>query len=358
MQASSLSLTARTLYAELHELAMAQGATEALGPVPGAVVRKRLKGGVYLYYQYRDLDGRTRQAYLGSESEQTHALVESIARHAQTRTAEWRNLDEVRAAFVAAGGRVMEHGPLRVLKGFVDAGVLLPGQGYAALIGTHGFNALGNLLGVRWANVMQTQDIDLAAYADVDLGIPRPNVPAPDVLERLGMGFLPVPALDPRAPSTSFRIRGQALRVDLLTPLTGKPATTPVFVPALNALAQPLRFLDYLLDELVPVVVVGRATQLLVNVPAPARFALHKLLVSELRGAGGATKASKDRAQAFQLLEVLREEAPDEVPPALTDLVARGDGWRKKFDRALERAPRTQATIVEWLRETCVDAAR
>ena len=30
------------------------------------------------------------------------------------------------------------------------------------------------------------------------------------------MGFLPVPGLDPKSPTTSFKVRGQSLRVDLL----------------------------------------------------------------------------------------------------------------------------------------------
>lgn len=112
------------------------------------------------------------------------------------------------------------------------AGVLRPGSARPVLIGTHAFNALGNLLGVRWSTQMQTQDRDLAADTDVDLAIP-PNMPTlGSALEQLEMGFLPVPALDPRAPSTAFKVRGQSLRVDLLTPLVGCARAASVFVPA------------------------------------------------------------------------------------------------------------------------------
>lgn len=350
MHATPLSMTARTLYAELRELALAFGASEHMGDTPGSVARKTLKGVDYLYYQYRDLDGCTRQTYLGADNPTTRALLERLTTRAADHADDLRHMDELRAAFVAAGGGVMEHASMRVLQGFADAGVLRPGLGQAVLVGTHAFNVLGNLLGVRWASQMQTQDIDLAGETDLDLAVRNTGVSAPDVLEQLGMGFLPVPTLDPRAASTSFKVRGQAMRVDLLAPQVGKPGTGPVFVPALNAMAQPLRFLDYLLQEPVPAVVAGRRTLALVNVPAPERFALHKLLVSESREAVFATKAEKDRLQAMQLLEVLIEEAPDGIEKAWADLVTRGKGWSDKLDRALKKCQVAYPDVVAYLR--------
>lgn len=343
-----LSLTARTLYAELRELALAVGATEGMGEMPGSVVRKVVKGSAYLYYQFRSLEGRTRQTYLGPDDNNTQALVKALEHRAEARDANLARLDELRAAFVGARGTVMEHAPLRVLRAFSDAGVLRPGLGFAVLVGTHAFNALGNLLGVRWASQMQTQDIDLA---DIDLAVTRPATPAPDVLEQLGMGFIPVPALDPRKPSTSFRVRGQDLRVDLLAPLVGKPREGGIFVPALNAVASPLRFLDYLLKDPVPVVIVGRRLQVLVNVPSPERFALHKLLVSQSRQSAFATKAAKDRLQAMRLLEVLMQEAPDGVAQAKRELVARGKGWSDKLNKALHQNAETYPDVVSWVEE-------
>lgn len=344
-----LSLTARTLYAELRELALAVGASENIGEIPGSLVRKTLKAADYLYYQYRDLDGRTRQTYLGPDDAATQALADRLAARAADREADLKRLDELRAAFIGAGGAVMEHGPLRVLRAFVDAGVLQPGLGYAVLVGTHAFNVLGNLLGVRWASQMQTQDIDLAGEADIDIAVSRPELPAADVLARLEMGFIPVPTLDPRHPSTSFRVRGQDLRVDLLAPLVGKPMPGPIYVPALNAAAQPLRFLDYLLVSPVPAVVLGRRSLALVNVPSPERFALHKLLVSESREAVFATKAEKDRLQAMQLLEVLIENAPDGLAEATSDLTERGKGWSEKMNRALGKCEKNYPDVVAFV---------
>ncbi|MFP5430809.1 MAG: hypothetical protein ACLGHE_07480, partial [Gammaproteobacteria bacterium] len=85
MLATPLSLTARTLYAELRELALALGASEHMGDTPGSVVRKALKGVDYLYYQYRDLDGCTRQAYLGADNAATQVLLARLTARATDR---------------------------------------------------------------------------------------------------------------------------------------------------------------------------------------------------------------------------------------------------------------------------------
>jgi len=160
-----------------------------------------------------------------------------------------------------------------------------------------------------------------------------------------------VPALDSRSPSTSFRVRGRELRVDLLTPLVGKPTGKPVFIAALNAPAQPMRFLDYLLKEPIPVVIVGRKASVLVNVPLPERFAFHKLLVSESRPAAFATKAEKDRMQAVQLLQVLIEEAPDGLKQAKTDLVERGKAWSDKLARASKKSQKLAPDAMKYVAE-------
>lgn len=356
MQPAPLSLTARTLYAELLELALAVGLSDPIARLPGSVVEKRIRTRTYLYFQYRDLDGRTRQAYLGPDDPHTRLRVEQVRARAKDADADQAQLDALRAAYLAAGGHAVEHAPLRVMAAFADAGVLRPGPGTAVLVGTHAFNAIGNLLGVRWSGQMQTQDIDLAApellAADrIALALP-PDLPAAtDVLSRLNMGFIPVPTLDPRTASTSYRIRGKDLRVDLLTPLTGKPASTPRMVGLLKAPAQPLRFLDYLIEAPITAVVAGRRRAVVLNVPAPERFALHKLLLSAVRPSAFATKAQKDRIQATQLLGVLIDEAPDGLETAYAELAARGAGWVRKVAQAVGRCAEQHPQLVANLEE-------
>lgn len=337
MPITPLSLTARTLYAELREMALAVGATQNIGELPGTIVTKTIRERTYVYHQYRDLAGATRQTYLGPDNAATRALTERLAADRSVREADLERLVELRSAFLAAGGTATASGPFRVIQAFANAGMLHPATGAAVLVGTHGFVALGNHLGFRWSGQLTTQDIDLAAARDIDVAVAEPAAAVPDVLERLGLGFIPVPTLDPRSSSTSFRIRGKELRVDLLTPLTGRAPRGPVFVPAFNARAAPLRLLDQLIEDPLAVPLVGATGLALVNVPRPERFALHKLLVSESRGVGFANKAQKDRLQAVQILEALLQEAPDALASAKKDIARRGKGWTDRLARAVRK---------------------
>jgi hypothetical protein len=72
----------------------------------------------------------------------------------------------------------------------------------------------------------------------------------------------------------------------------------------------------------------------LVKVPQPARFALHKLIISRERGQVSADKKRKDIAQALALLALLREDLPGDIETAKTDLAKKGKSWQKKLEIA------------------------
>lgn len=57
-----------------------------------------------------------------------------------------------------------------------------------------------------------------------------------------------------------------------------------------------------------------------VMLPDPARFALHKLIVSTLRDPSWALSADKDRWQAAVLIDALSEKFPDWLTTAATEL--------------------------------------
>jgi hypothetical protein len=92
---------------------------------------------------------------------------------------------------------------------------------------------------------------------------------------------------------------------------------------------QPLRYMEFSLEQIEQAVVFSSREAIVVNVPEPARFALHKLIVfGERRGAFRA-KAMKDLAQAAHLLDHLWEQAPATVELALSDLRGRGRQWKR-----------------------------
>jgi hypothetical protein len=100
------------------------------------------------------------------------------------------------------------------------------------------------------------------------------------------MGFLPVPGLDSREAETSLKVRGQSLRVDLLTPARARRNGKPVMISRFKAAARPMEFLDYLLAAPVPAPVINGGASL-VNLPDPAHFALHKLVIADIRPVHG-----------------------------------------------------------------------
>src|SRR5262249_9801289 len=107
----------------------------------------------------------------------------------------------------------------------------------------------------------------------------------------------------------------------------------------LGAAATPLRFLDYLIEETQPAAALG-GSGILVNVPRPGRFALHKLIVASRRsrGPGGAVKVPKDLAQASALLRVLASDLPGEITLAWKELARRGKSWTAAVATSLRKA--------------------
>lgn len=144
--------------------------------------------------------------------------------------------------------------------------------------------------------------------------------------------------MDPGAASTSWQTRDREISVDVLTPMRGRSDPGPKKIRALGVHATPLRYLDYLLEEVDQAAVLTRAG-VLVRVPRPERFALHKLVVAQERGAGFRDRARKDIEQAALLLEVLLEDRPDDVADAWSALVERGQPWRAALRRGGKRLP-------------------
>lgn len=76
----------------------------------------------------------------------------------------------------------------------------------------------------------------------------------------------------------------------------------------------------------------------LVQVPRPERFAIHKLIVADRRRDGpDELKARGDRAQAAFLIDVLSEERPEDLADAYGTALESGPAWRSRIERTLAR---------------------
>ena len=85
---------------------------------------------------------------------------------------------------------------------------------------------------------------------------------------------------------------------------------------------------------------------MLVSVPAPARFALHKLIVSRRRRDGDA-KRDKDLAQAWTLLDALVRRRPADLRAAWVEATGRGRTWQRLLAEGLAGIdPRVQEKVL------------
>lgn len=191
------------------------------------------------------------------------------------------------------------------------------------LVGTHAFIAYQNHFGVRWTGGAMTLDLDFA-HAGKNLSIAMKStvkVDAKGALESLQMGFIPVVS------QTTYKKPDEPdFDIDFLTSV-GRGGDTPVHIPELNVTLQPLRYMELSLEDPMPASLLTRSTSIAVNVPRPQRYAMHKLIVSQLRPIQMQHKAKKDIAQAAHLLDYMLTDDSDLVAQTWTDVIARGKSW-------------------------------
>lgn len=303
------------LYSELLEQLEVSDARRSIASLRGSFTARN----GYIYFQHYTPGGALKQLYVGKESEATKQLIEdyTAGRAAETETEAilTRLGGQVKAGF----GLRPDSGMMRIVRSLADAGVFRAG---GVLVGTHAFEAIAVMLGTKWSGSIFTEDIDVASVA-----VPESEADIPRALESLKLGFLPVPSLNPKAPSTKFAVRNSKLRIDILTPKT-QESEAPVPIKRFGCAAQPLPYLSYLIEGPVHAILFDKVP-ILVNVPQPARFAFHKLIVSQVREVTSHGKAAKDLHQACQLLSFLKEERPGDLEPAWELLWSKGPKWRK-----------------------------
>lgn len=329
---TALSLAAQTAYAQLHEALQVREMARSVSDAPGSFNKKTVAGKDYWYYQFRDLKNTLRQAYLGPDSAVLAALV-ARRREAPTPRAE-SQVKALAQQTTTLGGMTLTSPHLSIIRKLSDAGFFRAG---GVLIGTHAFLCAGNMLGVRWADASRTQDLDFAhagknmqvalrSEAKLDLG---------DVIESLGMGFVPAASLDGIQGGRWVNPREPGFMLDFLTPMD-RSERELVKVKAFNAEFQALRFMEFSLEDVQSAAVFTGTQACLVNVPSPARMAVHKLIVSGLRPAAQRTKANKDVQQAAMLYAWLKVNDPEGLAQAEADAIQRGTKWRRYLEAGLK----------------------
>lgn len=321
---TELSAAAQAAFAGLDNAAKEAEMHRSIADVPGGFVSKLVKGRVYWYYQRKDPGGAPQQFFVGPDDAATQTLMQ---RHTASQPQEARAaLQRLTRSALALGcsdipikhgrviGRLLEHG-------FFKAGGIL--------VGTHAFLAYQNMLGVQWGAGAFTLDLDFAhAGRKLTLAIAsNVKVDTTSAIESLEMGFVPVVS------KTTFKKPDEPdFDLDFLTTV-GRTGDQPVYIPALNLTLQPLKFMELSLEDPLRTTLLVRGGPLVVNVPQPERFALHKLIVHGERSTAQRTKANKDVTQAACLLDYLLEHDADLLCERWNDVMSRGPGWRQRLQQ-------------------------
>lgn len=312
-------LVLQTTYAELVDRSANAAFNEALVE-EGTFTAKTVKDRKYWYFQSGTGESRT-QRYVGPE---TPELLERIAHHKEIRddARERRALVSTLVRSFGLPRPIPEIG--KVLNALAKAGVF---RLRAVLVGTVAFQTYPAMLGVRLPGApVQTGDVDITQFKDISVFVEDNTPPVLSVLKEVDNSFRAVPHVVDGRRVTSYSAKG-GIRVDFLTPNRGRGTGEPQALPALQTDAQPLRFLDYLIHEPEPAVILHDAG-IYVHVPSPARYAVHKLIVSRRRQEGAA-KRSKDVQQAEALLRVLAETRPHDLKQSWDEAHSRGARWRQ-----------------------------
>ncbi|MBS0612142.1 MAG: hypothetical protein JSS24_03100 [Proteobacteria bacterium] len=313
------------LFAEIASVASDQN--DAFLGTPGNLSERANENGTRFWvHRYSDALNRRREVYLGkSDDPKVTAQIAALRNRMESANA---TIAQIRI-LARSGFATVDRKAYYTLASLHNHGLFRAG---ALLIGSHAYGALLNAIGVR-AVPYTTQDVDIARRE----GLALSDVPGfLEMLRETGIEFFEVPPLNRRAPSTSFAERGGArLMVDLLVPSPNENYPT-IPVRELKAHAKGLPYLAYLLSASQEVPVLSSHGAVMVRVPVPERYAIHKLIVSQLRSRSS-SKPEKDLRQAATLIEALAERFPGAIEDAIRAVPRTASRYVARATQVLKR---------------------
>lgn len=289
------------------------------------------------WYTARRVGREMRFFYIGEDTDETRKRIdrlEELRATAKTRQSERSRLVRL---LRAEGMTPTDRATGSILSAMSDAGTFRLG---GTLVGTNAFRLYEGELGLRLplGGMANTGDIDVAQFEKLSVALE--DQVNPSLVETFSaLKFTPLPGLDPTR-TWRWAQGGSGQLVEFLTPAFGPETIRDL--PALGVNAQALNYLNFLIAEPVHAAALYRSG-VLVQVPRPERYAIHKLIIADRRRDGaGRLKASKDREQAAFLIAALAEDRPDDLSHAYATAVAVGPRWKEHMARSLQRMPSTK----------------
>ena len=329
---NDVSVATQTAYAQLFQTALEVQSRKLIADLSGNFVSKKIRGQTYWYYRYSAAKDNRVQVYLGPDSSAIQALIaKKQSQHSLSVASALRRQLKMAVASGAYATPSAQLKPIRRLAeyGFFEAG--------GVLVGSHAFATYSNMLGVQWANenIHQTLDVDFAhAGKNLSLAIePSFKINTTTALQSLEEGFLPRMSATGRSGSWAHPTDPDFI-IDFLTPKSAVD-DAPFECEQLGIALQPLKFMEFSLENIQQAILFNASDSAIVNVPDPSRYAVHKLIVYVERLSSNSAKANKDLIQAAALIEVLKRDRPNDLFDCLIDALGRGPGWKKRVDQGL-----------------------
>lgn len=313
---------------------------EAIMEVRGTPTKVQRGGKVYWYDTFR-VGTDVRKRYIGEDSSELAQRLSDITKLRDQIAERQAHRTRLIRILRAEGFFGMEAASGSLLSALSRAGVFRLG---GTIVGTHAFRLYEGELGLRYDfdDTAQTRDVDIASFERLSLALEDTVSPPLEHVFK-DFAFDPVPSLQSRH-VWRWKQTQNDLMVEFLTPSFEEDETIRPLV-ALGVDAQSLHHLNYLLADPIQAAVLYRGG-VLVQIPRPERFAIHKLIVADRRRAGADRfKAVKDRAQAAFLIKALAEDRPYELQEAYVTARETGPKWAKRLDNTLTQMPEVKAIL-------------
>lgn len=326
---ANLSSIARSAHGDLLRLLK----DDMVANVRGSLVTKKRGGKVY-WYAAEKIGSDVKFWYLGPDSTEIRNRVDRM-NELREQAAERRQERARLARLLRAEGMTpVDRGTGALLLAMAKVGTFRLG---GTLIGTNAFRLMEGELGTTLplGSVANTGDVDIAQFERLSVALQ--DAVEPSLAETFSaLKFDPVQGLH-RDSVWRWRQSGQTgMMIEFLTPSFDAEEGIRD-LPALGVKARALHHLNYLVSDPIHAVALYR-DGILVQIPRPEKFAVHKLIVADRRRDGPTSfKAEKDRQQAAFIIETMAEDRPSDIWAAYKDAMARGPKWRERIERTLER---------------------
>jgi hypothetical protein len=240
---------------------------------------KRVGTKTYWYDHFR-VGNKTIDRYIGEDTPELRSRLDRQTEIAAAAKQTDRERARLMRVLRAEGYLFADVGSGQVVSAMAKAGVFRLG---GTIVGTHAFRCYEGELGARigFDQSATTDDVDIASFERLSLALADTvEPPLKEVFTELQ--FEPLPTLE-SGKTWRWQQSNRQTLVEFLTPSFEEDEGIRD-LPSLGVNAQSLHFLNYLIADPIRVPFMYRSG-VLVQVPRPERFAIHKLIVADRRQA-------------------------------------------------------------------------